>query len=205
MSAIVAECERIRQHHVQLGRVVADRLLPALSDEEISAAASDLGLVFPRCVHELYGWRNGTDLTAVEYDAAWFEAMIFRSLGDSVRRCRNNRQRVSTVGTEWQNNWFPLFDDGAGLQMAIECGASEAVDAPIHVATDALHFYGRAFDSLELLLRTMARAFEEGVFSVNELGWLVVDHDRFPRLAREANPGSSAYWSDPAMSWHLLE
>jgi cell wall assembly regulator SMI1 len=171
-------------------RVVLQSLQPGLSAEAVQEALGELGLEATADLVSLYGWRDGTSTANASTvdDIHLFPGFYLLSLEDAVAN-----YQAFVRDDRWRAGWLPVFANGGGDFYVLDLGSS-ATGAVRHFRIDESE-HPIEFNSLEGLLRTLATAFEQAVFFVDENGYLEMDDLAFGDLAAELNPDVS-WWRE---------
>lgn len=181
LSNIEAALTRLRRH------VTLEALQPGASVEDVHDQIARAGFASVPGVEALYGWRDGTSTgVGTLDDLSMFPGFYLLSLGDAVR----NYQAFVT-DRRWRQEWLPLFANGGGDFYILDFASS--AERPVrHFRIDATD-HPIEFSSIADMLATLAQAFENQVFFVDENGHLEMDDLEFGRLAAELNPHIS-WW-----------
>lgn len=182
---------QIERGLLALGRSSSLNLLRGgAAPERVRTALADCGLPSFEELETLYGWHDGSETSSTSSldDLDLFPGFYLLSLDDAVA---NYRTFVSDA--RWANEWFPLFANGGGDFYALETARSNA-RAIRHFRIDERE-HPIEFESLAEMLTTLAEAFEQGVFYVDDHGYLEMDDLKFATLAAQLNP-TVPWWND---------
>jgi cell wall assembly regulator SMI1 len=181
----------LEQHLFAFGRT---RLLSLLADgigpDQVRAMLAELDLESREDVETLYSWHDGTlrSDSATIGQITVFPGFYLLSLADG---CAN--YRAFAPDSRWREGWLPLFADGGGDFYVINLRPPS--DGVIrHFRIDAAE-HPVEFESLALMIHTLAEAYETKAFFLNSDGDLDIADDAFARLAAAINPGV-AWWQD---------
>ena len=213
MSTIASLCRKIVENLTRLGIHTADDLLPGASEQRIQELSSELPFPLPRSLVDLYKWSEGVP---VEYGkcSAFFPGYGFESFQYMIETYRD-LSNASEFPRFRSGDlcWFPVFRSSGTDYYGISCTDAIADDAEIvNDDNEGAHRDGVTpprveFNSLEAMLKTLLRAYELGVYYVDDEGVLAcgamtyfddgpykgslkeVDISRFKEIARQLNPG----------------
>ncbi|WP_406830503.1 SMI1/KNR4 family protein [Pedococcus sp. KACC 23699] len=176
-----------------LGRTFTAGLLrPGLPPEQTRTDLGERGLVPSDELVELYGWHDGTDAlegTTLD-DMHLFPGFYFASLKEALTNYdafRDDRR--------WNPDWLPVFANGGGDFLAVTCSEEP------NTRGEVIHFrieeseHPVEFASVSRLLNTVAAAYLERVYFIDEDGYLEMDDSVFSEVARRLNP-DVAWWQD---------
>ncbi len=169
-----------------------DRLLAAfLPSETIRTVRSALeagGLRSVPDLEDLYAWKGGTDASPAHTvgDIALFPGFYFLSLNDA-----SADYKTFVADPRWRVGWWPVFANGGGDFYVIDVHAGMAIR---HFWIDESE-HPIEFSSLNAMVKTLAEAYDLGVFYVDPDGYLEMDDDRFAQVAAEMNP-DIPWWTD---------
>ena len=182
-AALEAALERIRIWLEANNPVVANKLLPGLTEEEIEELTADLPFRLPQEVLWLYQWRGGVDLLAGDF--MWYHRwMTLEAAIDEYRSLRR------TVYMGWKRSWFPLFETQEEYYF-VKCGATAVEAAPVYFFFNEDPEVSVAYINLRTLAETVAACYERGVVEVVDAaeGFTEGDAAAIARVHREFNPG----------------
>jgi len=185
LDACVAHLTRLRSPVVSL-------LQPGLTAAEIARIEGTLSFQLTEELRTVYKWRNGT--RAQEGDALetlWFYPGFYLASLEEASEIYLERKQAP----QWRKGWFPLLEDGAGDSFVVPCKKTALDRAP---AIGFIH--GEPDQPVEYLdvttmFETFADCFAQGAFFLDEDGALDFDEDAQRRIARQHNPGVTA-WQD---------
>lgn len=181
---------RIEAALKRLGRQgVLEALRPGLPAAEVRHLLSSVGLDSNPELEALYGWHNGTstERVAAVGDIHMFPGFYLLSLEDAVAN-----YRAFVMDRRWPPNGLPVFANGGGDFYVADLGSVD--ETPVrHFRIDESE-HPIEFSSIRDMLRTLAHAFERGVFFVDTIGYLEMDDLVFGTLAAELNP-HIAWWT----------
>jgi hypothetical protein len=213
MSNISSLCDAIVTNLTRLGIPAAEDLLPGASEERIREFTAGLPFVLPRSVIELYKWSEGSTVGTELFPGFGMESLplmidMYNELSNASDfprfRCGDIR-------------WFPIFRSSGTDFYGVRC--RDLVTDDGEVVNDDNEGEHRdcitpprvEFISLEAMFQTLLRAYETGVYYVDETGSLTygvatyfddgpfkgslkdVDISRFKEVARQFNPGLSCW------------
>lgn len=176
--------DRITAALARLGRnEVLKRLLPGISPEVVRERFRDIGVSAGDPLVALYSWCGGTAVeagTPLE-DVQFFPGFWFLSFDDAIANYLAFRD-----DSRWSRSWFPVFANGGGDFYAVwtERPAQPVVGFLIDQAEHPVEY-----TSLATMCITLAECFDQGVFYVDERGFLEMDDARHADIARRNNPG----------------
>jgi hypothetical protein len=103
------------------GALVADYLAPGLSDDEMQALVTPLGLRLPREARLWWGWHNGTvaDAPNLAWDIG--PSRAFFSLELAVEESLGGREDLEGCG--WQAGWIQVTSDRSRIY--IDCSGDD--------------------------------------------------------------------------------
>lgn len=168
----------------RLGRTKTLSLLrPGLPVDEVHRSLQALELESPEDLACAYAWHDGTDAsTGVPLDDLHlFPGFYFLSLHDA---CANHK--AFRDDDRWDESWFPILANGGGDFFAVVCATGPQYGRVVHFRIDALN-HPVEYSSTEALFRTIATAYEDGVFFVDEHGYLEMSDPVFIALAGRLN------------------
>jgi len=138
----------------------------------------------------MYSWHDGSEASRASSldDLHLFPGFYLLSLDDAVANYR------AFVGdARWEDGWFPMFANGGGDFYVLETAGSNAGSIR-HFRIDERE-HPIEFESLAEMLTTLAEAFQQGVFYVDDHGYLEMDDLKFAALAAQLNP-TVPWWND---------
>jgi hypothetical protein len=209
MSNIPSLCDEILKHLTALGRKTANSLLPGLPESKIGPLTAGLPFVLPYSVVELYKWSEGLR------PQSGVGNEFFPGFGmDSLSKMIEIYNELSHAPDFpcfrcGDTQWFPIFRSGGTDFYGVRCRDVATVDGEVVYDDnegehrDCVTPPPVEFISLEAMLKTLLRAYETGVYYVNEQGQLAVgvcsyneqgqladvDLSKFEEVARQFNPG----------------
>jgi cell wall assembly regulator SMI1 len=186
---MVASLERIEAALRALGRTEAlRRLLPGVRPETVRERLGEVGLDACRDLLELYAWHGGTrvDASTTLDDVHMFPGFYLLALDDALANYVAFRDDA-----RWNRDWFPAFANGGGDFYAVwlKDGAGAVVGFLIDQPEQPVEY-----ESLATMFATLADCYDEGVFFVDDRGYLEMDDARHIDIARRHNPGV-ALWT----------
>ena len=182
---------RIEAAHARLGRDTLLRALrPGLGAPELDRSLRDAGVPDDALVRSLFRWHDGVDTDGAVLGDLWlFPGFYPLSLEDALLHAEAFRSHP-----RWGADSLPVFADGGGDFYVVDLGDGregavrrfrmDEWDQPVE------------FANLADMVRTVATAFDDGVYHVEDEGWLEMDDAAFAGLARRLNPGVR-HWAEP--------
>ncbi len=179
------------------GSPMAPLLQPGLAVEQISELAGDLPVPLPDELVALYGWRNGVagdGASEQELFPGGFWLPFEEALAMRQQALLTAETVAADAGLEpgmlWDPSWLPVFVDFAASTFVVACEQPAA--SPVwFIAGDDPDDRHLEYASIGALARTVAEAWDAGVFAVR--GWGVeADEARFAAIRRQHNPAASA-------------
>ncbi|GAA3520779.1 SMI1/KNR4 family protein [Aeromicrobium panaciterrae] len=166
-----------------LGRIALEQsLLPGMAATAVRTSLGDVNLRAPAELVTLYGWRNGTSTTDVALDdIQMFPGFYMLSLEDAIAN-----YRAFVNDSRWEPDWLPIFANGGGDFYLVDLAAPSGT-AMRHFRIDETR-HPIEFHSVTSFLKSLAEAFERGIFFVDSSGYLEMDDLVFAALAAEENP-----------------
>lgn len=151
---------------------------------------ADCGLSSAEELEALYGWHDGSEASRASSldDLHVFPGFYFLSLDDAVAN-----YLAFVDDARWASGWFPLFANGGGDFYVLETTGNDGGSVR-HFRIDERE-HPIEFESLGAMLRTLAEAFEQGVFYVDDHGCLEMDDLKFALLAAQINL-TVPWWND---------
>ena len=200
MSQIADLCDQIVERLSALGSPIAKLLQPGITESLIQEIQASLPFVFPDAAVEMYKWRNGTE--PVE-GSTLFPGWGFDTIAESVERYKILATPNDGI---WNDHWFPLFSSSDISSIGIVCDDQPSADGEI-VTYEYMLGDEVEFESLEAMLKTVLKAFDTGVYYLDDQGLLEVgestyddqgrlinvDMSKFNEIARHFNPGLKRY------------
>ena len=187
-ASIDQSLESISEGLRRLGREPLLTALDApLSFGEVAPALEDVGLAPSASVAALYEWHNGTKRDISLDDSQLFPGFYFPDFDEAL-----TNYKVFCESPRWTRGWFPLFADGGGDFYVADFNSDavpmrrfriEYAECPVE------------YESLPDMLSTLAAAFDEGIYYVDDDGYLEIDRVAFSSLAARLNP-RVAWWKD---------
>lgn len=171
-------------------RVTLGALRAGLDAQRTRSRLQEVGLRSPAAVERLYAWRDGTEMKGAASldDLHFFPGFYLLSLDDAIAN-----YRAFVTDARWSPGWLPIFANGGGDFYVTDL----AGDMPAGIR----HFrieeseHPVEFMSLPDMLKTLAAAYERGVFFVDANGYLEMDDAAFAEVAANLNPGVR-WWTD---------
>lgn len=164
-------------------RTLLQALRLGLSAGEVQTTLGEIGLRALPELQEMYAWRNGTStagLAAVD-GIHVLPGFYMLPLDDVVAN-----YRTFTRSPRWNTGWLPLFANGGGDFYLVDLSLPE--HAPVRHFRIEEPTHPIEFDSIGDMLRTLAAAFERGIFYVDGDHHLEMDDRDFSALAAQLNP-----------------
>lgn len=176
-----------------LGRTATAGLLrPGRPAEQTRADLGERGLVPSDELVQLYAWHDGTDAppgTLLD-DMHLFPGFYLASVEEALANYAAFRD-----DRRWNPNWLPVFANGGGDFLAVTCSAQpDDRGQVIHYRIDESE-HPVEFVSVSRMLATVAAAYREHVYFIDEDGYLEMEDLIFGDLARRLNP-ELAWWQD---------
>jgi cell wall assembly regulator SMI1 len=165
------------------------RLQPGLSEAELAAWETELGVTLPADFRAFFAWRNGQ---------AGFKSFLYNFMlmaADDITEARKGLNEFLESGefdqaNWWQPGWIPFLDNGGGDHYCLDLdGAFGGVPGQI------LHFYHDwenrdvEFPSFAAWLETTITAFERDMFEYDSTGMQPLDSDAVEQLQSKISPG----------------
>jgi cell wall assembly regulator SMI1 len=177
--ALLDELGALWQRH---GMPVARRLTPGLTDAEIDALASPLGLRVPAEARTWWRWHNGAHDTSILTSGGKEYSSLERCLGSvaemrGIAREVTRPYRLSTSEAEemergvWNWDWLPLCADGVGGMLVVDAAAGTPAreQCPVRYRTrDDGSNAALVAPSIGALVHEWIRALAEGTGSYDE-------------------------------------
>lgn len=128
-------------------------------------------------VVSLYGWHDGTELPGdgVLDDVELIPGFVFVALGDAIEEVE---QRASDGN--W-GKWLPVLADGGGCFYVVDL-SSDVRQPVLRWEFDDPTRHPTAFEDVEAMFATIARALDDGVIYVDDRGYLETDQTQFETL-----------------------
>lgn len=168
----------------RLGREALLRALqPGLPAEVTRALLEAAGLSSSKELDLLYGWRNGTsaETNASLDDVHIFPGFYLLSIEEAIANYHS-----FVADSRWTRGWLPIFGNGGGDFYVCDMSSPPAHPVRHFRIEEAEHPV--EFGSLEAMMKTLAEAFQRGVFFVDSNSYLEMDDLAFGELAAELNP-----------------
>jgi cell wall assembly regulator SMI1 len=156
-------------------------LRPGTTAQRVTETLERTGLSCANDLVSLYEWHDGTDATtgATLDDLHLFPGYYLLTLDDAAANYKafKNDER-------WDRDWFPILANGGGDFYAVVC--SEGGQDRGRVLHFRLEDTDRSveFSSVSQLLATLAAGYDEGVFFVDDRGYLEMQDTLFAALAK---------------------
>jgi cell wall assembly regulator SMI1 len=153
-----------------------DLLQPGKTAPDVRATLERLGLTCSDELVSLYEWHDGTDATsgAILDDLHLFPGFYLLTLADAAAT-----YEAFEDDPRWDRSWFPILANGGGDFFTVVCDEFGGVVR--FRIEDSEHPV--EYSSISKLLETIAAAFENGVFYVDDRGYLEMHDDVFAALA----------------------
>lgn len=180
---MIDDLEEIRAALERLGRwEVLDRLQPGLASQLVRDRLAAAGLGRQPDLEALYGWRNGTGGEgSPDLGSIWlFPGFYLLSLDDAFANYKSIRPNQ-----RWDPAWFPVFANDGGDFYAVNTAEDPApvvyfmIDEPEQPVEH---------ESLSRMIKTLADCFREGIFYVDDSGYLEMHDRRYAAMVRRNNP-----------------
>lgn len=165
-------------------------LQPGLSDEEMAAFETKLGLKLPEDFKLFYSWKNGQVTDRIQSFAFNSEIMNSGQIIETFEGLNSMLDIGAFAGFEhwWDKKWVPFLYDGCGNNHCIDLVGSFG-GKPNQIIT-----YWHDSDVREILhesfykwLETVVKACAIGLYTDDE--WYGFDYDKYEAFAKENNPG----------------
>jgi len=172
-----------------------------LPEADIEQKMAQLGLKDEQ-LKAWFEWKTGDVLAAIDEDEDEDEAPSSKELLaqgcypislDGILALREAREEDPS----WPEQFVPIATDGTGLFLLFNSAPGEDYGMIYLYSASLLKTDPEScYDSLQAMMETTIRAYEEGILSYNEDDdWLEEDFDRYYPLAKEINV-RSAYWTN---------
>ncbi|MDM8084330.1 hypothetical protein QUV83_06095 [Cellulomonas cellasea] len=164
-------------------------LMPAVEPSRTRAVLTAHGLPSRAAVEALYGWRGGTGPGDARLgDISMLPGFYLLTLDDALAN-----YEAFLPDARWAPGWLPLFANGGGDFYVADLGG-EMAGSVRHFRIDESE-HPVDFLTLADMARTMAAAFDRGVFFVDSHGHLEMNDLDFAAVAAELNP-RVPWWVD---------
>lgn len=161
-----------------------DLLAPGTTAERVRETLHRAGLTCTDDLVSLYEWHDGTDATtgATLDDLHLFPGYCLLALEDAAANYEAFRD-----DERWDRAWFPILANGGGDFYAVVC--NNDADDRGHVVHFRIEDSDQIveFSSVPNLLATLAAGYDDGVFYVDDRGYIEMDDVSFAALARRLN------------------
>lgn len=189
MSTLNSSLTQIERGLGLLRRTSVLRLLrePATAPE-VRGRLSHFGLEPTSDLLELYSWHDGTDVGKARSldEAQLFPGFYMLALDDACVNLQSFRGDA-----RWGAGWLPIFANGGGDFYVVDLVDLGQVR---HFRLEQSE-HPVEFESVGAMATTIAAAFSDGVFFVDEDGYLEMDDESFAELAARVNPRVQ-WWTD---------
>lgn len=175
---IVERLEEVTRRLSDLGRPIADQLLPGASAPELDAAGA-----LPMEVRDWFGWRNGVaELPGqTQGDVSLIPGYWPVSLAEAINM-KGPYEGDPVLG----NSWIPLLASGGGdIYAAVWAGDSVPTVAGVLLGEPT----EIEFPDIETMLELFLACFDQGAYFVGEGGFLVANPDRYEEIYEEVVGG----------------
>lgn len=195
MSAVRGELtnllERLRSYWRDQGAPIATLLQPGLTDAEMDAVISPIGLRLPEEARAWWGWHNGAVRTTSRDERLMTHLYEFLPLDEAVEQYCLIQQWLDKLGRNpwdpiWQKSWLPLAMTSSRPILVCDTDSSAHAGMPIYVVSwgdsEDAHLYPAA-GSLREVVSCWLRAFSEEIwaYSATDQDWRF-DFDRKQEL-----------------------
>lgn len=184
------ELDHILFHLCQMQRPVVALLQEPLSAEAFSEYAAQLPFHLPSELGRLYAWRNGTRCKGGDIldDLHFFPGFYFLSIEEAM-----DCYRAFKSDPRWNRSWFPVFSNGGGDFYAVwgKEGPSERGEVVGFLLGQSEQIV--EYESLEAMIRTLSACYDEGVFWLDQNGYLEADDAAQMEIAKRYNPSLPFY------------
>ena len=165
-------------------------LAPGLSESEVQARVSSLGLVLPVEAVTWFGWHNATIDAARGRSFITCTPFAFLSLDQAAEMCASYREGAASIAEEmgcteemagWGRSWFPLVAGASGNVAAIDCSVPAGERSPVRETGKADEDPTKVdADSLTTVIEWWLAAHRSGIYAwTPEHGWQSED-ERLP-------------------------
>ena len=193
-SSLIGVSESLRRIEANLARLgrrsTLELLRPGMTPPNIHRAVAELALRAHPDLVALYEWHDGTDTSsgAPLDDLHLFPGFYFLSLEDA-----SADYAAFKSDARWDEAWLPVFANGGGDFYGVVCDPDRTDWGQVlHFRIDESR-HPVEFHSLATMLTTIAAAYDDGIFYVDERGYLEMDDLGFAALAHRLNPDVE-YW-----------
>lgn len=164
-----------------------DALQPGLPAEDVHRELTNVGLTGTPALESLYGWHNGTAAWADDLDSIHvFPGYYMPPLDEAIANYHTFKDDA-----RWSAGWLPIFADGGGDFYVIDLRDAAASIRGFRIDESE---HPVEFETLDDMLRTIATAFDEGIYFLDrENGYLDADDLAFAELAARLN-SRVPYW-----------
>jgi len=189
---LIRALDEVVSHLARLGRPVVSLLQPGLTDIEIAQVETTLPIRLTEELRVLYRWRNGTKTKEGDVlSDLWFFPGFYLPSFEDARRSFEERK----LAPQWRKGWFPFFEDGAGDFYIVPCRRKLTDTAPVIGFIHGEPDQEVEYLSVTTMIETLAACYAQGAFFVSPDGSLEMDDDAHQRIARQHNPGVTAWQS----------
>jgi len=176
----------------RLGSPLVENLRPGIPSATVEERLKSVGLASDPDLEVLLGWHDGTswDDSATIGDAYLFPGFYLSPLDDSIE---NYLSRKSDK--RWSKGWVPFMEDGGGDYFVVELRRRSWRTSVAEQPGRVRHFRNEEpehpveFSSIGAMFTTIAAAYDQGIFFMDEDGYLDMDYEKYARFAAALNPG----------------
>jgi hypothetical protein len=176
----------------RLARPTIQLLKPGIDPATAGELLTRRGLEPPDDLLALWQWRNGTRTKndATLGDLWLVPGFYLLSVEDATRNFD-----AFAANPRWHPAWLPVFANGGGDFLAVDCSARHDHGAVYHFRIEQSE-HPLEYQSVERMVATFAAAFSRGAFYIDAQGSFEEDADAFATIAAEINP-QVHWWTDP--------
>ena len=182
--------DKIHNWFVSNNRPVVSLLNKGLSVNDIKILTKDLPIKLTQELTTLYCWRNGTNRVEgyIPWDLEFFPSFHFISLENAMAY-----YNYFIKDRRWNKKWFPVFTNGAGDFIVVECQEFLTESSPI-----ISFMFGENNDEIEYLslfkmVQTLSECYTKNAYYSSPCGYIDTKVEQEVEIANKINPGLSRW------------
>jgi hypothetical protein len=172
---------------VAKGFILGEKLMPGLSENDITNTfKNSIGVVDSKLI-ELYSWRNGIDF-GDSGRTRLFDIVFLSSLEDSIEDWKHMKDAVES-GDNTFLGFFPICYSGSGEYYFYKYQGADKGKVFYYSPGDFGNESVKAFESLEDMFSSILTCYSQGIYKIGENGKYLPDFERELKLMKSLNPG----------------
>lgn len=191
MKKISALGKTVLQSYKSVGYEIDNFLNPGLDASYIDELTKKENIELPVRLKNFYQWRNGTNFANNPLlREVYFLPLCYYIL--SLEKAIRIYQELRLLNS-WENSWFPVLSDEAGVFFVIDIVDDNQVEGSILYTSPEEGTFA-AFQDLFQMLLTIDKGIKSAIISLSPEKLFILDYKEWGKLGRQLNPRME-YWT----------